>query len=64
MYNKIINDKSGQVSAILLIAGIIIIVLIAVNIYKNYLTDFTQEINDTEVNNLIEEIDNLNNKLK
>ncbi|MBQ6219395.1 MAG: class III signal peptide-containing protein [Methanosphaera sp.] len=61
-----INDKSGQVSAelILLIAGIIIIVLIAVNIYKNYLTDFTQEINDTEVNNLIEEIDNLNNKLK
>lgn len=57
------EDNSGQVSAelILLFAGVIIVVIIAITIYKNYLVDFTNEINDNEVNDLKNKIDTLNN---
>ncbi len=62
----LINDVSGQVSAelILLLAGIIAIVIISLSMYKDYLTDFTNEINKSEVNNLINRIDELNNIIK
>lgn len=57
----IVKDISGQASAelILLMAGVIAIVLLAISIYQEYLLDFTTEINNTEVNNLLEEIDDL-----
>lgn len=61
----IIKETSGQTSAelILLMAGIIAVVLIALSMYKDYLVDFSKEINNTEVNNLINKIDNLKNSL-
>ncbi len=60
------NDVSGQVSAelLLLLAGIMAIVLISMSMYKDYLINFTEEINNNEVNNLINKIDELNNKIK
>jgi len=56
----IINDVSGQASAelILLMAGIIAIVIISLTMYKDYLIDFSTEI-DTQVNNLTTKIDNI-----
>lgn len=60
------NDISGQASAelILLLAGIIAIILISISMYKDYLVNFTEEINNTEVNDLINKIDELNDKIK
>lgn len=62
---KLINQSGAQISAefILLLAGIIIIVLLAMDIYKQYITDFTNQMNDSEVKTLMDEIDNLNGKL-
>ena len=59
----ITNETSGQASAelILLIAGIIAVVLISLSMYKDYLIEFGEEINNTEVNNLINKIDNIKN---
>ncbi|MBO7718966.1 MAG: class III signal peptide-containing protein [Methanosphaera sp.] len=56
------NDNKAQVSAefILLMAGLMIIVLFAMHIYQQYLNDFTEQINDTELNELIDKIDELN----
>ncbi len=60
------NDVSGQVSAelILLLAGIVMIVIVALSMYKDYLSDFTSEINNTEVENLKNKIDNIKTYLK
>lgn len=60
------NEESGQVSAemILLLAGIIMIVIIVTTSYKDYLTDFSEDIQDNEVKNLKNKIDDLNNLLK
>ncbi|RAP52683.1 MAG: hypothetical protein BZ137_08405 [Methanosphaera sp. rholeuAM130] len=62
MYVKLTYDNKAQVSAelLLLIAGLMVIVLIAINIYQQYLNDFAGEINDTELNDLIDRIDALN----
>ena len=59
-------DESGQSSTemILLMAGIILIVLIAMMLYKNYITDFNEEIKNNEYEDLLSKIDELNNKLK
>lgn len=59
----IINETSGQASAelILLIAGIIAVVIIALSMYKDYLVEFSEEINNTEVDNLINKIDDIKN---
>lgn len=59
-------DESGQSSTemILLMAGIILIVLIAMILYKNYITDFNEEIKNNEYENLLSKIDELKNKLK
>lgn len=65
MYN-LKTDESGQSSTemILLMAGIILIVLIAMMLYKNYITDFNEEIKNNEYENLLSKIDELKNKLK
>ncbi len=62
---NIINDQKAQVSAelILLLAGIMVIVLIAMNIYRNYVIDMSNDIKDNEVDNLINKIDQLNDLL-
>lgn len=54
-------DQSGQTSTelILLLSGIIIIVLIIMNLYQNYVIDLTEDIENTELNNLTNQIDNL-----
>ena len=59
-------DESGQSSTemILLMAGVILIVLIAMMLYKNYITDFNEEIKNNEYEDLLSKIDELNNKLK
>lgn len=61
-----IHEKSGQVSVelILLIAGVIIIVLLAMNVYQNYVLDFNNEIEENELNNLLEKIDKINVYIK
>ncbi|RAP47148.1 MAG: hypothetical protein BZ136_06720 [Methanosphaera sp. rholeuAM74] len=57
------KDTKAQVSAelILLLAGIMIIVLLMLNIYQDYVTDFTTEINHSEVSNITKQIDELKN---
>ena len=54
-------DQSGQTSTelILLLSGIIIIVLIFMNLYQNYVIDLTEDIENNELNNLTNQIDNL-----
>lgn len=54
-------DQSGQTSTelILLLSGIIIIVLIIMNLYQNYVIDLTEDIENNELNNLTNQIDNL-----
>ena len=62
MIDELINDKKAQVSAefILLIAGLMMIVLIAIDIYKQYLSDFSAQIKDNELDELLDKIDSLN----
>ncbi|MBE6493202.1 MAG: class III signal peptide-containing protein [Methanosphaera stadtmanae] len=54
-------DQSGQTSTelILLLSGIIIIVLIIMNLYQNYVIDLTGDIENNELDNLTNQIDNL-----
>ncbi len=60
--NTLIYQSNGQISAeyILLLAGIIVIVLISMNIYQQYLNEFKNEINDSQVKTLLDDIDSLN----
>ncbi|WP_409199784.1 class III signal peptide-containing protein [Methanobrevibacter sp. DSM 116169] len=61
MIKKFLNDKNGQGAAemILLFGGIILIVIIAIFIYRNYLNEFTNEINSTEVNNFNNKVEDI-----
>ena len=61
-----IKEESGQVSTelILLMAGMIIVVLLATTIYKDYLFDLNNEMTENEVNNLKNKLTNLNNIIK
>lgn len=65
MIYKVFKEKNAQGAAemILLFGGIIIIVLIALYFYKNYLTNFSSEINSTEVNNFNNKVDNIKDYL-
>lgn len=45
------NKAQGAAEIILLLGGMIIIVLIALFFYRNYLSDFSSEIINNEVNN-------------
>ena len=52
------NDESAQAAAeiILLIGGMIIIVLVALYLYKNYITNLSEDISKNEINNFNNEI--------
>ena len=60
------KEQSGQTSTelILLFAGMIMIILLAMNIYQNYLVSLSDELNNNEVNDLINKIDKINDNIK
>lgn len=60
---KYLDDK-GQSSAemILLIGGMIVIVLIAIYFYKDYLLGIGEEINSTELAKINHSIENISSK--
>ena len=57
-------DEKGQASAemILLIGGMIVIVLIAIYFYKNYLLGIGEEMNSTEIAKVNNAIENISSK--
>ena len=59
-------DNKGQSSAefILLFGGIIVVVLLAVYMYKNYMSDLSGEISSKEVRELNGELRNIGNNFK
>ena len=59
-------DKRGQGAAelILIIGGIIVIVMVGLIFYKNYLNDLSENIKDNELSELNEKLDQLNNYFK
>lgn len=61
---KLLKDETAQVSAelILLFGGIIVIALVALISYQNYLKGLGNEINGTQLNNTTNSILNLKNK--
>jgi Flp pilus assembly pilin Flp len=61
---KILRDESGQGAAeyILLFGGVIAIVIIAALSYSNYIKGVGNEINSTDVQNVTNAINGLNNK--
>lgn len=63
---KFIKDNNGQVGAemLLLIGGMMIIVLIAIHFYNDYLSGIGNEITSTELNKLNDSIKNLSVKFK
>jgi hypothetical protein len=63
-YKQFINDDTGQAGAemLLLIGGMMIIVLIAIYFYNDYLSGIGDEINSTELNILNDSIKNLSLK--
>ncbi len=61
---NIIKDDAAQTSAelLLLFGGIIIIAIAAALVYRNYLGGLATEINQTDVQNVTNSINSLNNK--
>ena len=59
-------DDSGQASAefILLFGGIIVVVLLAIYMYKNYMSDLSGEIQSKEVNQLNSQLNSLGRYFK
>ena len=59
-------DNKGQTSAefILLFGGIIVVVLLAIYMYNNYISDLTGEIASKEVNEFNLELNNLGKYFK
>jgi len=57
-------DEEGQAGAemILLMGGMIVIVLIAIYFYKDYLLGIGEEINSTEIAKLNSSIENISSK--
>jgi len=64
--NNLIGDNKAQGAAelILLIGGMIIIVLIAIFIYKNYVSTLGEELNSNELKSLNSSIKNISVKFK
>lgn len=62
--DMLISDESGQSSAelILLIGGMIVIVLIAMSFYKNYILSIGDEISSNELNNINKSIESIPSK--
>lgn len=63
---KLMKDETAQVSAelVLLFGGIIVIALVALISYQNYLKGLGNEINGTQLNNTTNNISNLKNKFQ
>lgn len=59
-------DNKGQASAefILLFGGIIVVVLLAIYLYNNYMNDLSGEIASKEVNEFNRELTNIGNYFK
>ncbi len=59
-------DDSGQTSAefILLFGGIMVVVLLAIYMYNNYMSDLSGEISSREVNEFNNQLANLKNYFK
>ncbi|MDO5848938.1 MAG: class III signal peptide-containing protein [Methanobrevibacter sp.] len=59
-------DEKGQVAAelILIIGGMIVIVMIGLIFYKNYLSDLSKNIKNNEVNGLNNKLNEINNYFK
>lgn len=57
----ILMDNRGQASAefILLFGGIMVVVLLAIYMYNNYVSDLSGEISSKEVNEFNNELNNL-----
>ena len=62
--NEFINEDKGQAGAemLLLIGGMMVIVLIAIYFYKDYLSQIGDEISSTELGKLDDSIKNLSLK--
>jgi hypothetical protein len=60
----IIKDESAQTSAemILIMGGIIVIALVAIIAYQNYIKGLGNEINNTDLQNVTKQISNLSSK--
>ena len=59
-------DNKGQASAefILLFGGIFVVVLLAIHMYKNYMSDLSGEIASKEVNQFNGQLNNLGKYFK
>ena len=62
---NIYEDRLGQASVelILLFAYILIVVILAMNIYQKYLQQFDTEIKNNEINDIKTKLDNLDKKI-
>lgn len=61
-----LNDNSAQISTelILLMACILMVVICAIVMYRDYLENLVSEVNDTDVNELINKIDKINDLIR
>ncbi|MCL2157346.1 MAG: class III signal peptide-containing protein [Methanobrevibacter sp.] len=64
MYKKFLNEDKAQAGAemLLLIGGMMIIVLIAIYFYNDYLSRIGNEVSSTELNKLDDSIKNISLK--
>lgn len=63
---KLDDDIHAQVSVelILIFASVIIIVVVAMNIYKSYILDMDTEIRNNELESLLSNLDKINDHIK
>ncbi|MGI6447034.1 MAG: class III signal peptide-containing protein [Methanobrevibacter boviskoreani] len=66
MLNKIFDELNSQVSSelILLIGGILIIVLITINLYKNYMFNTYYSLNNSEIPDFNQSINKVSGRFK
>lgn len=66
MLNKIFDELNSQVSSelILLIGGILVIVLITINLYKNYMFNTYHSLNNSEIPDFNQSINKLSGRFK
>lgn len=63
---KLLKQQQAQVSVelILIFASVIIVVMIMMNIYKTYLLDMDNEIQNNEMDTLLKNLDKINDHIK
>lgn len=63
---NITNDLKAQVSVelILIMASIIIVILLAINIYQDYIHNMNSEIKNNELDTLLDKLNLINNHIK